>query len=113
MVRGWSSPCSEYPDPRLERGCPVSGPRVVRAPRGPQLRTRGWLQEAALRCLMNNLDPEVAERPDELVVYGGRGKAARNWEAFDALVRSLESLGEEETLLVQPGTPGGGFTTHR
>ena len=90
----------------------MSGPRVVRAPRGSQLRTRGWLQEAALRCLMNNLDPEVAERPDDLVVYGGRGKAARNWEAFDVLVRSLESLGDEETLLVQSGKPVGVFTTH-
>jgi urocanate hydratase len=86
---------------------------VVRAPRGTQLRTRGWLQEAALRCLMNNLDPEVAERPEDLVVYGGRGKAARNWEAFDALVRSLESLGDEETLLVQSGKPVGVFDTHR
>jgi urocanate hydratase len=91
----------------------VSGPRVVRAPRGPALRARGWLQEAALRCLMNNLDPEVAERPDELVVYGGRGKAARNWDAFDAIVRSLESLGDEETLLVQSGKPVGVFDTHR
>ncbi len=91
----------------------MSGPRVVRAPRGGQLRTRGWLQEAALRCLMNNLDPEVAERPDDLVVYGGRGKAARSWEAFDALVRSLETLGDEETLLVQSGKPVGVFDTHR
>ena len=91
----------------------MSGPRVVRAPRGPQLRTRGWLQEAALRCLMNNLDPEVAERPDDLVVYGGRGKAARNWEAFDAIVRSLEALGDDETLLVQSGKPVGVFRTHR
>jgi urocanate hydratase len=91
----------------------VSGPRVVRAPRGPELHTRGWLQEAALRCLMNNLDPEVAERPDDLVVYGGRGKAARNWDAFDAIVRSLETLGDEETLLVQSGKPVGVFTTHR
>jgi len=90
----------------------VSGPRVVRAPRGPQLRARGWLQEAALRCLMNNLDPEVAERPDDLVVYGGRGKAARNWEAFDALVGSLEALGDDETLLVQSGKPVGVFRTH-
>jgi urocanate hydratase len=90
----------------------VSGPRVVRAPRGPQLRTRGWLQEAALRCLMNNLDPDVAERPDDLVVYGGRGKAARNWDAFDAIVRSLEGLGDEETLLVQSGKPVGVFRTH-
>jgi urocanate hydratase len=76
------------------------------------LRTRGWLQEAALRCLMNNLDPEVAERPADLVVYGGRGKAARNWEAFDALVRSLENLGGDETLLVQSGKPVGVFRTH-
>jgi len=76
------------------------------------LRTRGWLQEAALRCLMNNLDPEVAERPDDLVVYGGRGKAARNWEAFDGLVRSLEALGDDETLLVQSGKPVGVFRTH-
>jgi urocanate hydratase len=91
----------------------VSGPRVVRAPRGPELHTRGWLQEAALRCLMNNLDPEVAERPDDLVVYGGRGKAARNWDALDAIVRSLETLGDEETLLVQSGKPVGVFTTHR
>jgi urocanate hydratase len=91
----------------------VSGPRAVRAPRGPELHTRGWLQEAALRCLMNNLDPEVAERPDDLVVYGGRGKAARNWDAFDAIVRSLETLGDEETLLVQSGKPVGVFTTHR
>ena len=90
----------------------MSGPRVVRAPRGPQLCTRGWLQEAALRCLMNNLDPEVAERPDDLVVYGGRGKAARTWEAFDAIVRSLESLGGDETLLVQSGKPVGVFPTH-
>ena len=90
----------------------MSGPRVVRAPRGPQLRTRGWLQEAALRCLMNNLDPEVAENPDDLVVYGGRGKAARTWEAFDAIVRSLESLGDDETLLVQSGKPVGVFGTH-
>ncbi|MBM3695996.1 MAG: urocanate hydratase [Actinobacteria bacterium] len=90
----------------------MSGPRVVRAPRGPRLRTRGWLQEAALRCLMNNLDPEVAERPDDLVVYGGRGKAARNWEAFDGLVRSLEALGDDETLLVQSGKPVGVFRTH-
>jgi urocanate hydratase len=90
----------------------MSGPRPVRAPRGTQLRTRGWLQEAALRCLMNNLDPEVAENPDELVVYGGRGKAARNWDAFDAIVRNLETLENDETLLVQSGKPVGRFRTH-
>jgi urocanate hydratase len=76
------------------------------------LRTRGWLQEAALRCLMNNLDPEVAERPEDLVVYGGRGKAARNWEAYDAIVGSLERLADDETLLVQSGKPVGAFRTH-
>ncbi len=86
--------------------------RVVRAPRGPGLTTRGWLQEAALRCLMNNLDPEVAENPDELVVYGGTGRAARSWEAYDAIVRHLTDLGDDETLLVQSGKPVGRFTTH-
>ncbi len=90
----------------------MSGPRPVRAPRGTKLQTRGWLQEAALRCLMNNLDPEVAENPDELVVYGGRGKAARSWEAFDAIVRSLQNLENDETLLVQSGKPVGVFRTH-
>jgi len=73
----------------------VSGPRPVRASRGSSLTTRGWLQEAALRCLMNNLDPEVAENPDELVVYGGRGKAARNWECFDAIVATLTDLRDD------------------
>ena len=86
--------------------------RTIRAPRGRDLRTRGWLQEAALRCLMNNLDPEVAERPEELVVYGGRGKAARSWEAFDAIVATLERLEDDETLLVQSGKPVGVVTTH-
>jgi urocanate hydratase len=85
---------------------------VVRAPRGTALRCKGWQQEAALRCLMNNLDPDVAERPDELVVYGGRGKAARSWEAFDAMVRTLESLEGDETMLVQSGKPVGVFRTH-
>jgi urocanate hydratase len=70
-----------------------------------QLRCKGWQQEAALRCLMNNLDPEVAERPADLVVYGGIGKAARNWECYHAIVRELERLGNEETLLVQSGKP--------
>jgi urocanate hydratase len=77
--------------------------RSLRAPRGTSLTCLGWPQEAALRMLMNNLDPEVAERPDELIVYGGTGKAARSWEAFDAIVRSLKSLAHDETLLVQSG----------
>ncbi len=90
----------------------MSGPRTVRAPRGTQLSCKGWLQEAALRMLMNNLDPEVAEKPDELIVYGGRGRAARSWDAFDAIVRSLRSLENDETLLVQSGKPVGIFKTH-
>jgi urocanate hydratase len=89
-----------------------TGPRTVRAPRGTQLVTKGWLQEAALRCLLNNLDPEVAEIPLDLVVYGGRGKAARNWESFDAIVRSLTDLESDETLLIQSGKPVGRFRTH-
>jgi urocanate hydratase len=84
----------------------------VRAPRGTSISCKGWQQEAALRLLMNNLDPEVAERPDDLVVYGGTGKAARNWECFDAIVRELKSLGNDETLLVQSGKPVGVFRTH-
>jgi len=90
----------------------MSGPRPVRAPRGTTLTTKGWLQEAALRCLMNNLDPEVAERPDDLVVYGGTGRAARSWDAFDAIVRTLTRLEGDETLLVQSGKPVGVFRTH-
>jgi urocanate hydratase len=86
--------------------------RPVSAPRGGELSCRGWPQEAALRMLMNNLDPEVAERPDELVVYGGTGRAARSWEAFDALVRTLRTLAADETLLVQSGKPVGVFRTH-
>ncbi len=89
-----------------------SGPRPVRAPRGTELSCKGWPQEAALRMLMNNLDPEVAERPDDLVVYGGSGRAARSWEAFDAIVRSLRELEGDETLLVQSGKPVGIFRTH-
>ncbi|NJD10413.1 MAG: urocanate hydratase [Gemmatimonadetes bacterium] len=85
---------------------------TIRAPRGTALRCRGWTQEAALRMLMNNLDPEVAERPDELVVYGGTGKAARDWASFHAIVRTLESLGNDETLLIQSGKPVGVFRTH-
>src|SRR5204862_177285 len=90
----------------------VSGPRVVRAARGTGLRCSGWPQEAALRMLENNLDPEVAEKPDELIVYGGTGKAARNWECFDAIVASLKRLSARETLLVQSGKPVGVFETH-
>jgi urocanate hydratase len=86
--------------------------RVIRAPRGTELSCKGWHQEAALRCLMNNLDPEVAERPDELIVYGGTGKAARNWPAFEAIVRELQQLENDETLLVQSGKPVGIFRTH-
>jgi urocanate hydratase len=86
--------------------------RVIRAPRGTQLSCKGWVQEAALRMLMNNLDPEVAERPDDLVVYGGTGRAARNWEAFDRIVAALRALEADETLLVQSGKPVGVFRTH-
>ncbi len=86
--------------------------RSVRAPRGTSLTCKGWLQEAALRMLMNNLDPDVAERPDDLVVYGGSGRAARSWEAFDAIVHELKRLGDDETLLVQSGKPVGVFPTH-
>ena len=86
--------------------------RVVRAPRGRELSCKGWVQEAALRMLMNNLDPDVAERPDDLIVYGGTGKAARNWEAFDRIVAALRLLENDETLLVQSGKPVGVFRTH-
>lgn len=89
-----------------------SGPRPVRAPRGSTLSCMGWEQEAALRMLMNNLDAEVAERPDDLVVYGGTGRAARSWEAFDAIVRTLRTLANDETLLVQSGKPVAVFRTH-
>src|SRR3954464_9382161 len=86
--------------------------RTIRSPRGTALTCKGWPQEAALRMLMNNLDPDVAERPDDLVVYGGSGKAARNWPAFDAIVSALRALEDDETLLVQSGKPVGVFTTH-
>jgi urocanate hydratase len=86
--------------------------RTIRAPRGTTLSCKGWVQEAALRMLMNNLDPDVAEKPDELIVYGGTGKAARNWECFDAIVRTLRELENDETLLVQSGKPVGVFRTH-
>ena len=88
------------------------GTRSVRAPRGTEVSCKGWVQEAALRMIMNNLDSEVAEQPDDLIVYGGTGKAARSWEAFDAIVRSLKSLEADETLLIQSGKPVGVFRTH-
>ena len=89
-----------------------SGPRPVRAPRGTAISCKGWEQEAALRMLMNNLDAEVAERPDDLVVYGGTGRAARSWDAYDAIVRTLRTLADDETLLVQSGKPVAVFRTH-
>lgn len=89
-----------------------AGPRPVRAPRGTTLSCKGWPQEAAMRMLMNNLDPEVAERPDDLVIYGGSGRAARSWDAFDAIVRSLQQLDNDETLLIQSGKPVGIVRTH-
>src|ERR1700751_640717 len=88
------------------------GPRTVRAPRGTTLSCKGWQQEAALRMLMNNLDPDVAENPAELIVYGGIGKAARNWECFDRIVETMKHLAQDETLLVQSGKPVGVFKTH-
>jgi urocanate hydratase len=89
-----------------------SARRIIRAPRGPERTCKGWIQEAALRMLMNNLDPEVAEDPDHLVVYGGAGKAARTWEAFDAIVTTLRKLANDETLLVQSGKPVGVIRSH-
>ena len=90
----------------------MSGKRTVRAPRGTQLHCKSWLSEAAYRMLQNNLDPEVAERPEDLVVYGGRGQAARSWEAFDAILAALRELEDDETLLVQSGKPVAVFATH-
>src|SRR3954463_5950271 len=84
----------------------------IRAPRGNQITCKGWQQEAAMRMLMNNLDEEVGEQPRDLVVYGGTGRAARSWEAFHSIVRSLRELGNDETLLVQSGKPVGVFKTH-
>lgn len=86
--------------------------RTVRAPRGAQRTAKGWIQEAAKRMLMNNLDPEVAEKPEELIVYGGRGKAARSWEDFERILRVLDRLENDETLLVQSGRAVGVFRTH-
>src|SRR5271155_2330210 len=90
----------------------ATGYERQRAPRGTALSCKGWQQEAALRMLMNNLDPEVAEKPEDLIVYGGRGKAARNWNCYRAIVASLRSLENDETLLVQSGKPVGIFRTH-
>ncbi|HET6496754.1 MAG TPA: urocanate hydratase [Thermoleophilia bacterium] len=97
---------------QTQSSSPFAGPRVVRAPRGTELSCLGWQQEAALRMLMNNLDPDVAEAPDELIVYGGAGKAARDWASFDAIVATLRRLKDDETLLVQSGKPVGVFQTH-
>jgi len=97
----------------LRKGEKMSGPREVRAPRGTQLTCKNWLIEAPYRMIQNNLDPEVAEIPEKLVVYGGRGQAARSWEAFDAILESLKNLEEDETLLVQSGKPVVVFKSHR
>src|SRR5207302_1840230 len=90
----------------------MSGKRIIHAPRGNERSCKGWHQEAALRMLMNNLDPDVAENPDQLIVYGGTGRAARSWDAFDAIVRSLRDLEDDETLVVQSGKPVAVFRTH-
>ncbi|MHA1108386.1 MAG: urocanate hydratase, partial [Alphaproteobacteria bacterium] len=90
----------------------IDNSRKIRAPRGTVLRAKSWLTEAPLRMIMNNLDPEVAEKPEELVVYGGIGRAARDWRSFDAIVGALEKLDSDETLLVQSGKPVGVFKTH-
>src|SRR3954453_6233138 len=89
----------------------IDNARVIRSPRGSEMSAKSWLTEAPLRMLMNNLDPEVAEKPHELVVYGGIGRAARNWESFDRIVHALRKLEAEETLLIQPGKPVGVFRT--
>ena len=90
----------------------MSKPRVIRSPRGSDLTCKNWLSEAAYRMIQNNLDPEVAEKPEDLVVYGGRGKAARDWESFDAILESLKNLEDDETLLVQSGKPVVIFKSH-
>ena len=90
----------------------TSKKRIIKAPTGTTLQAKSWLTEAPLRMLMNNLDPEVAERPEDLVVYGGIGKAARNWDAYDAIIKALTVLESDETLLVQSGKPVGVFRTH-
>ncbi|RZL60486.1 MAG: urocanate hydratase, partial [Variovorax sp.] len=105
------------PDKFIPPAAPAADPRhdptrVVRAPRGSELSCKSWLTEAPFRMLQNNLDPEVAERPQDLVVYGGIGRAARNWECFDQILASLKELNDDETLLVQSGKPVGVFKTH-
>ena len=90
----------------------VQAPATIRAPRGTQITCKSWQQEAAMRMLMNNLDPEVAERPQDLVVYGGTGRAARSWDAYRAIISALKNLEDDETLLVQSGKPVGVFKTH-
>ncbi|NBU60807.1 MAG: urocanate hydratase, partial [Actinobacteria bacterium] len=90
----------------------MAGPRVVRSPRGTQLHCANWQIEAPYRMLQNNLDPEVAERPDDLVVYGGTGRAARSWPAFDAMLHTMQNMKPDETMLVQSGKPVGVFRTH-
>src|ERR1700751_2510679 len=90
----------------------ITGKRVIKSPTGTELNCKNWITEAAYRMLQNNLDPEVAERPEDLVVYGGIGKAARNWAAFERIVDSLKNLEADETLLVQSGKPVGVFRTH-
>src|SRR4051795_12623954 len=102
----------ETPRPSAERRLTMDGARPVTAPNGISLTARSWQTEAPLRMLMNNLDPENAERPDDLVVYGGTGRAARDWASFDALVRTLTTLGPDETMLVQSGKPVGVLRTH-
>src|SRR5260370_18645859 len=105
-------PNSENFSAAISKTSEAHPPRTIRAPRGTSLSCKGWQPEAALRMLMNNLDPDVAERPADLIVYGGSGRAARSWDAFDALVRSLTNLEHNETLLVQSGKPVGIFRTH-
>src|SRR5436309_11230728 len=109
--RCWPPPRTPSTD-RSPRRRPVDGARPVRAARGTTLSCKGWIQEAALRMLQNNLDPEVAERPDDLVVYGGNGKAARDWPSFERICSTLRTLGGDETLLVQSGKPVGVLRTH-
>ena len=97
---------------RVGRLIPEPQDRTIRAPRGADLSCRTWQAEAAMRMLMNNLDPEVAEHPESLIVYGGRGQAARSWDAYDAIIETLQRLAPDETLLVQSGKPVGVFRTH-
>src|SRR5699024_2900946 len=109
---GWCPGGTQRPPPTQEPEMTLPGARPVRAPRGTALTARSWQTEAPLRMLMNNLDPEVAEPPDDLVVYGGTARAARPWEAFDVIVETLTDLEDDETLLVQSGKPVGVLRTH-